>query len=54
MYKRQEPGSVGPSGEEGVRVAAGDEWIVVHRLHVEGQAQPAAAVLEPGMRLADG
>jgi methionyl-tRNA formyltransferase len=49
-----EPGSVGPSAEEGVRVAAGDEWIVVHRLHVDGQAQPAAAVLEPGMRLEDG
>ncbi len=49
-----EPGSVGPSGEEGVRVAAGDEWIVVHRLHVDGQARPAADVLEPGMRLEDG
>jgi UDP-4-amino-4-deoxy-L-arabinose formyltransferase/UDP-glucuronic acid dehydrogenase (UDP-4-keto-hexauronic acid decarboxylating) len=49
-----EPGRVGSAGEEGVRVAAGDEWIVVHRLHVDGQAQPAAAVLEPGMRLEDG
>ena len=49
-----EPGSVGPSGEDGVRVAASDEWIVVRRLHVDGQARPAAAVLEPGMRLEDG
>jgi UDP-4-amino-4-deoxy-L-arabinose formyltransferase/UDP-glucuronic acid dehydrogenase (UDP-4-keto-hexauronic acid decarboxylating) len=49
-----EPGSVGPPGEEGVRVAAGDEWIVVHRLHVDGRAQPAAAILEHGMRLEDG
>jgi methionyl-tRNA formyltransferase len=49
-----EPGSVGPASEEGVRVAAEDEWIVVHRVHVDGQAQPATAVLEPGMRLEDG
>ena len=35
-------------------VAASDEWIVVRRLHVDGQARPAAAVLEPGMRLEDG
>jgi methionyl-tRNA formyltransferase len=49
-----QPGRVGPPGEEGVRVAAADEWIVVHRVHVEGEAQPAASVLEPGMRLEDG
>jgi methionyl-tRNA formyltransferase len=49
-----EPGRVGDAAEDGVRVAAADEWIVVSRLHVAGKAQPAAFVLEPGMRLADG
>ena len=49
-----EPGSVGEADEDGVRVAAQDEWVVVTRLHVEGKAQPAGEVLEPGMRFADG
>ena len=49
-----DPGSVGDLDDDGVRVAAGDEWIVVTRLHVEGKAQPASDVLEPGMRLEDG
>jgi UDP-4-amino-4-deoxy-L-arabinose formyltransferase/UDP-glucuronic acid dehydrogenase (UDP-4-keto-hexauronic acid decarboxylating) len=51
---RAEPGSVGEAAEEGVRVAAGDEWILVTRVHLDGKAQPASAVLEQGMRLDDG
>ena len=47
------PGSVGEPDADGVRVAAADEWVVVTRLHVEGKAQPAAEVLEAGMRFDD-
>ena len=49
-----EPGLVGPSDEDAVRVATGDEWIAVHRVHADGQPQPAGAVLVQGMRLEDG
>jgi methionyl-tRNA formyltransferase len=49
-----EAGSVGEADGDGVRVAAQDEWVAVTRVHVEGKAQPAADVLEPGMRFEDG
>ncbi|MGH2921564.1 MAG: methionyl-tRNA formyltransferase [Gaiellaceae bacterium] len=49
-----DPGIVGSPAEDGARVAAEDEWIVVHRLHMEGKAVPAATMLEPGMLLEDG
>jgi methionyl-tRNA formyltransferase len=48
------PGSIAATPDDGVRVAGGDEWIAVTRLHVGGKAQPADAVLKPGMRLEDG
>jgi methionyl-tRNA formyltransferase len=48
-----EAGSVGEADADGVRVAAQDEWVAVTRVHVEGKAQPAGEVLEPGMRFAD-
>jgi UDP-4-amino-4-deoxy-L-arabinose formyltransferase/UDP-glucuronic acid dehydrogenase (UDP-4-keto-hexauronic acid decarboxylating) len=49
-----EPGTVGSAAEDGVRVAAEDEWILVHRLQLEGKGVPAGTVLEPGMHLDDG
>jgi methionyl-tRNA formyltransferase len=49
-----EPGTVGPVQGDDVHVAAGDEWIAVRRVQLEGEAVRAAAVLAPGMRLEDG
>jgi UDP-4-amino-4-deoxy-L-arabinose formyltransferase/UDP-glucuronic acid dehydrogenase (UDP-4-keto-hexauronic acid decarboxylating) len=49
-----DPGTVGRVDGESVQVATGDEWILVHRLHVDSQAVAATSVLEPGMRLTDG
>jgi methionyl-tRNA formyltransferase len=49
-----EPGTVGTVRGDDVHVAAGDEWIAVRRVQVEGEPVSAAAVLEPGMRLEDG
>jgi methionyl-tRNA formyltransferase len=49
-----EPGAVGEAEGDAVRVAAGDEWILVERVQVNGKPVPAAEVLRPGMRLSDG
>jgi UDP-4-amino-4-deoxy-L-arabinose formyltransferase/UDP-glucuronic acid dehydrogenase (UDP-4-keto-hexauronic acid decarboxylating) len=49
-----EPGTVGAPVDDGVRVAAGTEWIVVQRVQVNGRSMAAAEVLDEGMRLGDG
>ena len=49
-----EPGAVGDADGDAVRVAAGDEWVLVHRVQLNGKPIAAARVLRPGMRLGDG
>lgn len=48
------PGAVAAADNGAVKVAAGDEWILVERVQVNGKAVPADEVLRPGMRLDDG
>jgi methionyl-tRNA formyltransferase len=48
------PGAVAAAEGDAVRVAAGDEWILVERVQLNGKPVPAAEVLRPGMRLGDG
>ncbi len=45
------PGTVGPASESGVFVAAGDRWIDVRSVEVDGEKQKAADVLVSGQRL---
>jgi UDP-4-amino-4-deoxy-L-arabinose formyltransferase/UDP-glucuronic acid dehydrogenase (UDP-4-keto-hexauronic acid decarboxylating) len=45
------PGTVGEVVGLGVKVACGDEWIVVNKLKVEGRYVDSAEVLKPGSRL---
>jgi methionyl-tRNA formyltransferase len=45
------PGTVGEFIGLGVKVACGDEWIIVNKLKVEGRYVNSAGVLEPGSRL---
>ena len=45
------PGTVGPSDESGVLVAASDEWISVRRVIVDDQSANAQAVLKAGTLL---
>jgi methionyl-tRNA formyltransferase len=47
------PGTVAAAETGGVHVAAGDEWILVQRLQIEGRYVPAGELLAPGQRLAD-
>lgn len=50
-----EPGTVGELNGDAVQVAAGDEWVLVHRVQPEGaRPLPAADVLAPGMQFVDG
>jgi methionyl-tRNA formyltransferase len=42
------PGTVGPTDESGVLVAAGDEWVSVRRVIIDGRSLSAQAVLTPG------
>jgi len=44
------PGTVGEVVGSGVKVACGDEWIVVNKLKVEGRYVDSAEVLKPGSR----
>jgi UDP-4-amino-4-deoxy-L-arabinose formyltransferase/UDP-glucuronic acid dehydrogenase (UDP-4-keto-hexauronic acid decarboxylating) len=44
------PGTVGRTGDEGVMVAAGDEWIVVERMLVDGDRGDPSEVLVEGRR----
>jgi methionyl-tRNA formyltransferase len=48
------PGTVRAADGGAVAVATGDEWILVHRVQLDGAARPAADVLTPGDRLSDG
>jgi len=45
------PGTVGEFVGPGVKVACGDEWVIVNKLKVEGRHANSADVLEPGSRL---
>jgi UDP-4-amino-4-deoxy-L-arabinose formyltransferase/UDP-glucuronic acid dehydrogenase (UDP-4-keto-hexauronic acid decarboxylating) len=49
-----EPGTVGEARDGAVEVAAGDEWIVLRRVRLDGAALDAAEVLAPGDHLEDG
>jgi methionyl-tRNA formyltransferase len=49
-----EPGTVGAASGGAIAVAASDEWLLVHRVRLDGSAREAAEVLEPGLRLGDG
>jgi methionyl-tRNA formyltransferase len=46
-----EPGTVGEAVGDAVPVAAGDEWVLVQRVQLDGGARPAAEVLAEGARL---
>jgi methionyl-tRNA formyltransferase len=49
------PGTVGRAGRPGaIRVAAADEWIVVHRLWLDGRYVKPAEICSTGDRLRDG
>jgi methionyl-tRNA formyltransferase len=45
------PGTVGEFVGPGVKIACGDEWVIVNKLKVEGRYVNSAEVLEPGSRL---
>jgi methionyl-tRNA formyltransferase len=45
------PGTVGEFVGPGVKIACGDEWVIVNKLKVEGRYVNSADVLEPGSRL---
>jgi methionyl-tRNA formyltransferase len=45
------PGTVGEVVGSGVKVACGDEWVVVNKLKVEERYVDSAEVLKPGSRL---
>jgi methionyl-tRNA formyltransferase len=48
------PGTVGEVVGSGVKIACGDEWIIVNKLKVEGRYVNPADVLKPGNRLSNG
>jgi methionyl-tRNA formyltransferase len=48
------PGTVGEVVGPGVKVACGDEWIVVNKLKVEERYVSSADILKPGSRLSNG
>jgi methionyl-tRNA formyltransferase len=45
------PGTVGEFVGPGVKIACGDEWVIVNKLKVEGRYVNSADVLKPGIRL---
>jgi methionyl-tRNA formyltransferase len=45
------PGVVGSPGNGGIRVSAGDEWVLVQRMLVEGAYVDATEVVRPGDHL---
>jgi methionyl-tRNA formyltransferase len=47
------PGTVGEFVGPGVKIACGDEWIIVNKLKVEGRYVNSARVLKPGSRLSE-
>jgi methionyl-tRNA formyltransferase len=48
------PGTVRAAEGGAVAVATGDEWILLHRVQLNGKARSAAEVLAPGDTLSDG
>lgn len=48
------PGTIGPSDESGVLVAAADEWVSVRRVIIDGRLLNPQAVLRPGTMLNPG
>lgn len=48
------PGTVGEFVGPGVKIACGDEWIIVNKLKVEGRYVNSADVLKPGNYLGNG
>jgi methionyl-tRNA formyltransferase len=47
----EEPGVVGSPGDGGICVSAGDEWVLVRRMLVEGAYVDATEVVRPGDHL---
>ncbi len=47
-------GSVAAARDDGVRVAAADEWVALERVRVAGRIIPPASILSPGERLDPG
>jgi methionyl-tRNA formyltransferase len=47
----EEPGVVGPRKDGGVLVSAADEWVLVHRVLVDGVYTDATNVVRPGDQL---
>jgi methionyl-tRNA formyltransferase len=47
------PGTVGEFVGPGVKIACGDEWIIVNKLKVEGRYMNSAEVLKPGSHLSE-
>jgi methionyl-tRNA formyltransferase len=47
------PGLVGEQSDDVVRVAAGDEWVALRRVRIDGRTLDAATVLTGGMRLGE-
>ena len=47
------PGTVAEFVGPGVKIACGDEWIIVNKLKVEGRYVNSAHVLKPGSRLSE-
>ena len=48
------PGIVGEFVGPGVKIACGDEWVIVNKLKVEGRYVNSADVLKPESRLSNG
>jgi len=47
------PGTVGEFVGPGVKIACGDEWIIVNKVRVEGRYMNSADALKPGGRLSE-
>ncbi len=47
------PGTVGEFVEPGVKIACGDEWVIVNKLKIEGRYVNSADVLKPEGRLSN-
>ena len=51
---RAPQGTIGEAADGKIRVAAGDEWVLVERVQLDGRTGPAADILHPGSTLSDG
>jgi methionyl-tRNA formyltransferase len=48
------PGAIAGAPAGAVKVATGDEWVLVRRIRAGGQVGDAAEILEPGTKVCDG